>query len=52
MIYGQPLNLGLAKKSSKVDRAVSILAQRVDCDRLRSPSSSIALRYPYRSNLI
>ncbi|MEG4419432.1 hypothetical protein QUA70_12590 [Microcoleus sp. LAD1_D5] len=39
MIYGQALNLGLVKKSSKVDRAASILAQTVDCDRLRSRSS-------------
>ncbi|MEG4066067.1 hypothetical protein QUA42_01720 [Microcoleus sp. Pol11C2] len=39
MIYGQPLNLGLVKKSSKVDRAASILPQRADCDRLRARSS-------------
>ncbi|MEG4217622.1 hypothetical protein QUA27_19305 [Microcoleus sp. Pol14C6] len=39
MIYGQPLNLGLVKKSSKVDRAASILPQRADCDRLGARSS-------------
>ncbi|MEG5066164.1 hypothetical protein QUB33_21340 [Microcoleus sp. B3-A4] len=39
MIYGQPLNLGLVKKSSKVDRAASILTQRADCDRLGTRSS-------------
>ncbi|MEG4329382.1 hypothetical protein QUB37_19720 [Microcoleus sp. AT3-A2] len=39
MIYGQPLNLGLVKKSSKVDRAGSILTQRVDYERLKARAS-------------